>query len=143
MKDLGIEYEANQWRLFIDSSKSALKAVLLFHDNSLKPVPVFYGIEMKEEYDTIKDILEKINYAEHNWRLSCDLKVVALVSGMQGGWTKFNCFICQWDSRFDSKIQYQTKIWPRRDRRRPGYQNIANDPLIPVENILLPPLHIK
>ena len=41
MNELNIDYDPQKWRLFIDSSKSALKAVLLFHDNSVKPVPFF------------------------------------------------------------------------------------------------------
>lgn len=50
------------WRLFIDSSKTSLKAVLLHFDNRLSPVPVFYGINTKETYETMKFVLDNIEY---------------------------------------------------------------------------------
>lgn len=53
----------------------------------------------------------------------------------------FHLFI--WDSRYRGG-QYSRKQWrPERTVRRAGTENIANVPLVPVENILLPPLHIK
>lgn len=142
MAELNIDYNAEQWRLFIDSSKSALKAVLLFHDNSLKPIPLFYGLEMKETYESMKFTLEKISYDNHKWRLICDLKVVALVTGMQAGYTKHCCFLCLWDSRYRDN-QYARKEWPNRENRQVGQHNVNNEALVPIESILLPPLHIK
>lgn len=142
MNAKGISYSSNEWRLFIDSSKSSLKGVLLFHDNSLKPVPVFYAVEMSETYASMKFIFEKIDYDSHKWRISEDLKVIALVTGMQSGYTKYCCFICLWDSRYRGG-QYSRKRWPERTVRRVGAENIANAPLVPIESILLPPLHIK
>lgn len=138
----GIEYDSNQWRLFIDSSKSALKGVLLFHDNSLKPIPIFYAVEMAETYASMKFIFEAINYDGHKWRFCGDLKVIALVTGLQSGYTKHCCFICLWDSRYRGG-QYARKQWPQRNDRRVGTQNIANVPLVAIESVLLPPLHIK
>lgn len=139
MNELNIDYDIEQWRLFIDSSKSDLKAVLLYRDNSLKPLPLFYGIQMKETYESMKFILEKIDYDNHGWRLICDLKVVALVTGMQAGYTKHCCFLCLWDSRYRGN-QYARKEWPNRDSRQVGQHNVHNEALIPIENILLPPL---
>ena len=46
MKELDIDHEPNEWRLFIDSSKSSLKEVLL-HNGNLKPsVPVAYAVNI-------------------------------------------------------------------------------------------------
>lgn len=142
MSARNVEYVADEWRLFIDSSKSGLKGVLLFHDNSLKPVPVFYAVGMKETYASMRFIFEKIHYDDHKWRISGDLKVIALVTGMQSGYTKYCCFLCLWDSRYKEN-QYSRKIWPDRTSRRAGSQNIAEISLVSIEKILLPPLHIK
>lgn len=43
--EMGIKYDADDWRLFIDSSKSALKGVLLQHENIRKPIPVFTALK--------------------------------------------------------------------------------------------------
>ena len=43
-----IEYKLENWRLFIDSSKSGLKAVLLHNANEYPLVPVAYSRVMKE-----------------------------------------------------------------------------------------------
>ena len=57
MIELGCEHNSVHWRLFIDSSKTSLKAVLL-HNGNIKPsIPVGYSIVRKETYDTMKILL--------------------------------------------------------------------------------------
>ncbi|GBP63242.1 hypothetical protein EVAR_56623_1 [Eumeta japonica] len=43
-------YHASDWRLFIDSSKRSLKAVLLHNGNRYAPIPLAHSTSMKEEY---------------------------------------------------------------------------------------------
>ena len=57
---LGIQYEPSQWRLFIDSSKTSLKGVLLHNGNSEPSVPVGYAPHMKETIENIKHPLQNI-----------------------------------------------------------------------------------
>ncbi|UYV75153.1 hypothetical protein LAZ67_12002678 [Cordylochernes scorpioides] len=90
----------------------------------------------------MKLLLKKIEYERYSWKICSDLKVVALLRGLQLGYTKFCCFLCEWDSR-DRERHYIKKIWQKRKIFTPGYKNIANLPLIDSENIYLPPLHIK
>lgn len=150
MREMGMVYEADKWRLFIDSSKSSLKAVLLNFDNSLPPIPIAYAIGMKETYDTMKLILDSVRYEEHQWRMCCDLKVVALLRGLQLGWTKNACFLCDWDTRFKGN-QYEVSrtpeegedAWKPRNEHVVGEKNIKQPALVPREKILLPPLHVK
>ncbi|UYV62953.1 hypothetical protein LAZ67_2002608 [Cordylochernes scorpioides] len=97
---------------------------------------------MKETYENMKLLLKKIEYERYGWKICSDVKVVALLRGLQLGYTKFCCFLCEWDSR-DRERHYIKKIWPNRKILTPGYKNIANLPLIDSENIYLPPLHIK
>ena len=57
MTELGCEHNPAHWRLFIDSSKTSLKAVLL-HNGNIKPsIPVGYSILRKATYDTLKILL--------------------------------------------------------------------------------------
>ena len=44
---------------------------------------------MKENYESVKLLFGKIKYDEFKWKLCGDLKVVALLLGMQLGYTKF------------------------------------------------------
>ena len=76
------------------------------------------------------------------WKLCCDLKVMALLLGMQLGYTKYCCFLCEWDSR-DKKNRYVNKLWPKRTPLTPGEKNVVNPPLVLPEKIYLPPLHIN
>ena len=46
-------------------------------------------------------LLSAINYQEHKWLICGDLKVVGLVLGLQGGYTKYPYFVCFWDSQAD------------------------------------------
>lgn len=135
-------YEPNDWRLFIDSSKRSLKAVLLHNTNVYAPVPVAHSVTLKEKYENIEMVLNKIKYTEHNWQICGDLKILTLILGQQSGFTKFPCFLCLWDSR-DRSSHYTKKDWPPRVTMLTGSMNILKKPLVEPSKILLPPLHIK
>lgn len=62
--------------------------------------------------------------------------------GLQGGFTKYSCFLCLWDSRAANQ-HYITRDWPTRTDLTPGQYNVNRDSLILPEKVLLPPLHIK
>lgn len=62
---MGMEYNAEEWRIFIDSSKSSLKAVLLFILNTRPPVPLAYGVDMIKTYETMQLILDSVKHNEH------------------------------------------------------------------------------
>ncbi|GBM97807.1 hypothetical protein AVEN_250982-1 [Araneus ventricosus] len=97
---------------------------------------------MKETYETLKHMLSSIEYSKHSWHICADLKVIAVLVRLQAGYTKFFCFLCQWDSR-DRKKYYIKKVWPKKQFLIPGVKNGENEPLVASEKILLPPLHIK
>jgi len=67
---------------------------------------------------------------------------VALLLGMQLGYTKYCCFLCEWDFR-DKKSHHVNKLWPKRTSLTPGEKNVIKPLLVLPENIFLPPLHIK
>jgi len=113
MEVLGNEYNPDQWRLFIDSSRVSLKVVLLHNGNRFPSVPLAHAANMKESYESMKLLLEKIKYDEFKWKLCGDLKVVALLLGMQLGYTKYCCLLCEWDSR-DKKNHCVNKRWAKR-----------------------------
>ena len=93
MTELGCEHNPAPWRLFIDSHKTSLKAVLLHNDNIKPSIPVGYSILRKETYDTIKIQLDILEYPTYNWKICRDLKVVSLLLGLQLGYTKHTCFL--------------------------------------------------
>ena len=97
---------------------------------------------MKEIYESMKLLLGKIKYDEFKWKLCGDLKVVALLLGMQLGYTKYCCFLCEWDSR-DKKYHYVNKLWPKRTSLTPGEKNVVNPPHVLPRKFFCPSLHIK
>jgi hypothetical protein len=66
MEVLGHEYNPDQWRLFIVSSKMSLKVVLLHNGNRFTSVPLAHAAKMKESYESMKLLLGKIKYDEFN-----------------------------------------------------------------------------
>lgn len=72
---LGTTYVTDEWRLFIDSSTISLKAVLLHNGNRLRSVPVAHSVLMSESYESMKILLDSIQYEQHNWLVCGDLKV--------------------------------------------------------------------
>lgn len=135
-------YNSNEWRLFIDSSKQSLKAVLLHQGNSKPSIPLAHAVNMKESYDSIAMLLDLINYKHHDWKICADLKVVAMVTGLQLGYTKYMCFLCKWDSRA-RQYHYSRKNWPERINFTVGQDNVEFNPLVKKDKIILPALHIK
>jgi hypothetical protein len=47
----------------------------------------------------MKLVLEKIQYEKYNCNICGDVKVTALLLGLQLGYTKFYWFLREWDSR--------------------------------------------
>ena len=97
---------------------------------------------MKETYETLKILLEKIQYDKYCWTICCDLKVTALLMGLQLGCNKFCCFLCEWDSR-DKKNRYIKKEWPKCESLLPGQKNVIHPSLVNSDMIILPSLLIK
>ena len=120
----------------------SLKLVLLHKGNRFPSVPLAHAANMKESYESMKLLLGKIKYDEFKWKLCGDLKVVALLLGMQLGYTKYCCFLCEWDSR-EKKNQYVNKLLPKRTSLTPGEKNVVNPVLVLPEKIYLSPLYIK
>ncbi|XP_031640029.1 uncharacterized protein LOC116351997 [Contarinia nasturtii] len=142
MTAMGYEYNAVEWRLFIDASKSSLKAVLLYIDNTKSPIPLAISTKTEESKESMQKIIDAIKYDEHLWKVCADLKVVALLRGLpHRGYPKYMCFLCQWDTRHPN--QYEKRDWPPRHTYQIGRQNVRYEPLIPMEKVLLAPLHIK
>ncbi|GBM48324.1 hypothetical protein AVEN_106525-1 [Araneus ventricosus] len=95
---------------------------------------------MKETYETLKHMLSSIEYSKHSWHICADLKVIAVLVRLQAGYTKFFCFLCQWDSRDRKKVLHQEGVV---QATVPHTGNEDNEPLVVSEKILLPTLHIK
>ena len=142
MNALKITHDPQEWRLFVDSSKLSLKAVLLHNGNILPSIPVAYAVHMKETYDNLRQLLNSIEYNKYSWHLCGDLKVVALLMGLQQGYTKYMCFLCEWDSRA-REMHYMMKEWTHRQNVAIGEKNIQHPALVEAQKIMLPPLHIK
>ena len=85
MEVLGHEYNPDQWRLFIDSSKVSLRVVLPHNGNKFLSVPLAHAANMKESYESMKLLLGKIKYDVFKWKLCGDLKVVTTYSECNSG----------------------------------------------------------
>ncbi|GFW51247.1 uncharacterized protein TNCV_3595291 [Trichonephila clavipes] len=89
-----IIYKPEEWRPFIDSSKRSLKAVLLHNSNRYASLPVGHSVHLKECFENLEFILNKLSYSDHKWTIWGDLKVISMLLGQQSGYTKFPCFLC-------------------------------------------------
>jgi len=142
MQTVNINHNSLDWRLFIDSSKLNLKPGLLHNGNTLPSIPVGHSVHNKEPYENMEILMEAINYDKFKWHICGELKVTALLLGLQQGFTKYCCFICEWDSTARS-LHYSGKCWPARKSLEPGIVNVKNQPLVEQSTILLPSMHLK
>jgi len=142
MQTLNINHNPLDWRLFIDSPKLSLKAVLLHNGNTLPSIPGGHSVHNKESYENMAILMEAINYDKFKWHICGELKVTTSLLGLQQGFTKYCCLICEWDSRARS-LHYSRKYWPIRKFLEPGIMNVENQPLVELSKILLPSMHLK
>ena len=91
-------YRAQKWRLFIDNSKRNSKCVLLHNSNRYVSLPIGHSTKLKEDYNNIKTVLQKLGYDSHQWLIYVDLKTVNALLGQQTGYAIYSCFICLRDS---------------------------------------------
>ena len=82
---------------------------------------------LKEKYDKIKFVLEKNSYKQHQWIVCVGLKMVGFLLRLQGGYTKFLCFLCLWDSKAITE-HWIKKDWPVRSELIPGSLNVLASP---------------
>jgi len=99
-------------------------------------------LELKKSNDSLKQLLQYIKYDTYKWNICADLKVIARLLGLQLGYTKFSCFLCDWDSR-DKAHHYVKRIWPARKILEPGHKKVKHHLLVQSSSILLPSLHSK
>ena len=74
--------------------------------------------------------------------LMCRLKMVGFLLRLQGGYTKFPCFLCLWDSKARTE-HWIKKDWPRRKELISGYLNVLAPPLVEHSKNMFLPLYIK
>jgi hypothetical protein len=129
MGEFNIQYDVNEWRFFIVSSKRSFKAVLLHNDSKYVSVPVGHSVHLKESYKNLALVLTKLNSKDHGCMICVDLKVLSTLLGQQSGYTKYLCFLYQWDSRAKSQ-RCTRKQWPSRVALKPGDKNVVRDSLI-------------
>ena len=142
MSELGYKHEVDEWRLFIDSGKISLKAVLIHNGNQKPSVPLAHAVGMKETFQSMEILLKVINYRNYNWNICGDSKVISLLLGLQLGYTKHMCFLCLWNSR-DDENHFKVKNWPARTCSTVGRYNVQHLALVDPQKVYLPPLHIK
>ena len=118
MYALGIKHDPQEGRLFIDSSKMSLKVVLLHNGNQHPSIPIRHAVHMKETYENLKQLLNKLEHSKYGWHI-CDLKVVSLLMALQLGYTKYCCFLCEWDSRAKT-LHYLKRDWSQRKSLKVG-----------------------
>lgn len=141
-KQLCYVHIPNDWRLFIDSSVESLKCVLLHIGNKMPSVPIAYSTACKETYETMQNLLRLVQYESFHWKICCDLKVVSLLTGVKKGFSKHQCFLCNWEGR-DREKHYISFKWKNRVTYQIGVDSIDQIPLVRPSNVILPPLHIK
>ena len=90
----------------------------------------------------MKNLLQCINYEPYCWQLCGDIKVIAILLGLQPGYIKYCCFLCEWDS-FAGHEYYLKKEWPKRSTLKASTKNVKYTSLVEASKILLPPLHIQ
>lgn len=90
----------------------------------------------------MKKILQLIIYGTPQWRICCDLKIMAILMGKMQGFSKHQCLLCKWEGR-KSEQHYKDHQWGDREEYRVGSDSVVHEPLVLRDKEILQPLHIK
>ena len=116
---------------------------MLLHNGSLfGAIAIGHSVYLKDKHEPITVVLHLLKYDDHKWVIYVDLNMINLLLGQQGGYTKYQCFLCLWDIRAKDK-HWEQKLWSVRKRLAVGEKNIIHQPCVEREKIIFPPLHIK
>jgi hypothetical protein len=77
----------------------------------------------------MKLLLEKIHSEKHKWNMCGNLKVIALLLGLQLGYTKYFCFLCEWNSR-DRKKPLRPKTVVKKKFTYSRKEKCDNNPMV-------------
>ena len=92
-QEIGIAYSASDWRIFSNNSKQSLKSL------STQRKCIFINscstccVGMKEDRESVKTFLDLTQYRNPDWYECGDLKMIALLLGLQGGYNKYSYFL--------------------------------------------------
>lgn len=135
-------------RLFLDADLESFKAVLLDNtvdkDERYSGLLVAYSERLPEIYEAVQQVFELINYSKYQWKVSCDFKLIAVISGMKPGFCKYQCYLCNFQPRL-TQLHFTNHRWTSATTENTfiGERSIVKPPLVPPENIILPDLHIR
>ena len=77
LSEMGLpEYNPDESRLFIDSSRQSLKCVLFCNGNKFACFSIGHSVIVKKYYRNVKRVLQKLRYSKHNWAKCVDFKMV-------------------------------------------------------------------
>lgn len=82
---------------FIVSSRSSVKTVL-HHNETPYQVYVWFSPLNWRKLMTQWKLISLTNFGKFRWRIYRDLNATALLLGLKGGFIKYCCFLCLWDS---------------------------------------------
>ena len=86
--------------------------------------------------------LENISYRQHQWIICVGLKMDGFLLWLQGGYTKFPCFLRLWDSRARTE-HWIKRDWPVRSELIHGSLNVLSPLLVKHSKVVFPPSHIE
>ena len=103
--------------------------MLLNDGNLFGAILTGQSVYLKEKHEHIKVVLDLLKYDYHKWVIRVGLKMVNVLLGQQGQYTKYSCFLCLWDSPAKDK-HWEQKLCPIRKGLTVGEKNIIHQPLV-------------
>jgi hypothetical protein len=99
MEELQLKHASEQWKLSFYLPKASTKALLVHNVKKFPSIPIAHAVHKTETCENLQVLLQTVRHEEHRWNIFFDIKVTAMLTELQGGYSKFYSYLCEWDSR--------------------------------------------
>lgn len=92
-------HQYDEWKFFTDCSSRRLKQYLSIIKATFIYSFVDYSVYLNENYNSIKFLLQALNYEENGWQITADCKIVVFLMELKGRFTKFSWYLFLWNKK--------------------------------------------
>ena len=84
--------------VFLSIAQAGVSKAYCFTIEKDIPLSLWLNLCILKKTMKMSKLLIALKYDQFSWQVIGNIKMMAFLMGLQGGFTKFPCYLCYWDS---------------------------------------------